>query len=82
MRHVLFSVSEKEQVHPTRRPTSAFDVLMASQRERKLPTKKPGTNAKEKLFNDLVDDFKEHQLDFPASEADELGKYIIQSVNN
>ena len=38
MRHILFSVSEKEPVPPTL--TSAFDVLMASQKEPKLPAKK------------------------------------------
>ena len=80
MRHIVFTVKENQPVRPEpRKPRSAFAVMMASSAKRAFPSKKNEMNAKDRMFNDLLlYEFTEKKLDFPASQADEVGQYTIQ----
>ncbi|XP_045213404.1 uncharacterized protein LOC123564125 [Mercenaria mercenaria] len=78
------SVAEGILKETNRKAVDAFKILMAGGRreftKRKTSSSgmKDGLSRKDELFNDLVGQFQDQQLDWPANQASTDGAYFIQ----
>ena len=81
MRHILFKVSSKEAVeaeNTQKQSTDGLQLLMTQARKRGLPKRKAEGNAKDKLYNRIIDNLGQKGLDLPNSVCDSDGSYFVR----
>jgi len=81
-RHIVFwlttQVQVEEPVPVQEEGLDAIEILMTSASKIDVPSKRPASNNKNKMFNDIVDFLQLHDVGWRGAEIETEGAYIVQ----